>query len=109
MNERIKELAEQAYVHARQYIDDKTQIEFEKKFAELIVKECVTRLEQHHPFTKDPEAYLYAISLIEEHFGVESDDDEYDDEVEYCPKCNEGWSGTSCGIDDCGWIVGEEV
>ena len=42
-----------------------------KTFAELIVRECVTRLEQHHPFTKDPEAYLYAISLIEEHFGVE--------------------------------------
>ena len=42
-----------------------------EKFALLIVKECVTALEQHHPFTKDPEAYLYAISLIEEHFGVE--------------------------------------
>jgi hypothetical protein len=41
------------------------------KFAELIVKECVTVLEQHHPYTIDPEAYHYAISLIEEHFGVE--------------------------------------
>ena len=41
------------------------------KFAELVVKECVTVLEQHHPYTIDPEAYHYAISLIEEHFGVE--------------------------------------
>ena len=40
---------------------------------------------------------------IDEHFGVETDD-----EVEYCPKCNAEWSGTSCGLDDCGWIVGVE-
>lgn len=24
-----------------------------------------------------------------------------------CPRCNEQWSGTSCGIDDCGWIKGD--
>jgi hypothetical protein len=76
MNERIKKLAEQAgcgYLYdydadGHAMVCNVNDIE---KFAELIVRECVTRLEQHHPFTKDPEAYLYAISLIEEHFGVE--------------------------------------
>lgn len=65
MNERIRELAREAGFYAN------PDIEKFQKFAELIVRECVTMLEQHHPFTKDPEAYLYAISLIEEHFGVE--------------------------------------
>ena len=77
MNERIKELIEQAtestdFLTAGDSVKPLPVREFNKeKFAELIVRECVTRLEQHHPFTKDPEAYLYAISLIEEHFGVE--------------------------------------
>jgi hypothetical protein len=70
MNKRIQKLFNEAGFHQpemeRLGIEDKFE-----KFAELIVRECVTRLEQHHPFTKDPEAYLYAISLIEEHFGVE--------------------------------------
>jgi hypothetical protein len=84
MNELIQELAEQAMVsisyrlcpNTYREIEDPTgplvRQEFSKdKFAELIVRECVTTLERHHPFTKDPEAYLYAISLIEYHFGVE--------------------------------------
>ena len=75
MNERIRELMEEA-VRFRLDVDSKeyeAQVSPEdlEVFAELIVKECVTTLEQHHPFTKDPEAYLYAISLIEYHFGVE--------------------------------------
>ena len=45
----------------------------------------------------------YMIELLEKHFV-----DETDDEVEYCPKCNAEWSGTSCGIPACGWIVGDE-
>ena len=69
MNEQIRECWLKA---AREDSDDKwdTQEEFIERFARLIVGECVTTLEQHHPFTKDPEAYLYAISLIKEHFGV---------------------------------------
>jgi hypothetical protein len=68
MNERIRKLIRKLDNEiGRYYWTDKEK----EKFAELIVQECVTRLEQHHPFTKDPEAYLYAISLIEEHFGVE--------------------------------------
>jgi hypothetical protein len=68
MNQRIQELAKEATQKFSRY---DVRDSWEKLFAELIVRECVTRLEQHHPFTKDPEAYLYAISLIEEHFGVE--------------------------------------
>jgi hypothetical protein len=72
MNERIEQLAvragatlEKGYIELSDgqfmlsdNIDlDKTNLDLEK-FAELIVRECVTTLERHHPFTKDPEAYL---------------------------------------------------
>lgn len=43
--------------------------------------------------------------------AVDREREEYDldeDEVQRCPKCNEEWSGTSCGINDCGWIAGVE-
>jgi hypothetical protein len=65
MNKRIKELAEQCWdirLDGRHFDQE--------MFAELIVKECITVLEQHHPYTTEPEVYHYAISLIEEHFGV---------------------------------------
>ena len=75
MNERIRELAgkalDEAVPETWTTLSSEQLERIYEKFAELIVKECVTALEQHHPFTKDPEAYLYAISLIEEHFGVE--------------------------------------
>ena len=75
MNERIRELAgkalDEAVPETWTTLTAYDLNKFTEKFAELIVRECVTALEQHHPFTKDPEAYLYAISLIEEHFGVE--------------------------------------
>jgi hypothetical protein len=29
-----------------------------------------------------------------------------EEETEYCPVCNAEWSGTSCGLNDCGWING---
>jgi hypothetical protein len=90
MNERIRLLALQAGATTTQrsgWIDYGTLDLDVEKFAELIVRECITRLEQHHPFTKDPEAYLYAISLIEEHFGVEECDHKYDQNGE-CLKCD---------------------
>lgn len=31
-----------------------------------------------------------------------------DYEYETCPECGETWSGTSCGISNCGWIVGDK-
>lgn len=74
MNERIKELVERA--NLTEVIDDAYQERNDwqpliEKFAEMIVRECVSTLERHHPYTKDPEAYQYAISLIQQHFGVE--------------------------------------
>ena len=70
MNERILELAEQCGFRSNPNVYDRNQSFDKEKFAELIVKECVAVLIQHHPYTTDPEAYHYAISLIEEHFGV---------------------------------------
>jgi hypothetical protein len=98
MNKRIQELAEQAttivdMVGPQGYTSSYANFDREK-FAELIVQECVD-------FLKDTLDDHFAAEQLEEHFGVETDD-----EVEYCPKCNAEWSGTSCGLPDCGWIVG---
>ncbi len=64
MNERIKELAEQCYE------DNSTQIDVHK-FAELIVKECVSIA---HPQLKDVGEWAAGMRLaqkrIKEHFGV---------------------------------------
>jgi hypothetical protein len=65
MNERIKELALQAGavftdVHAVSLLDDEIE-----KFAELIVAECISTLDQDDGATHHGE-------LLREHFGVES-------------------------------------
>jgi hypothetical protein len=67
-----------------------------EKFAELIIRECIAVHEDD-----------YGVDIIgdvlKKHFGLDSED-----KVEYCPRCNAEWSGTSCGLDNCGWIVGVE-
>ena len=68
MNERIRELAEQAYNKANDgtITDIKIPREFIDKFAELIVQECVNVLH-------DNELWNRQIShALKEHFGVES-------------------------------------
>jgi hypothetical protein len=68
MNERIKQLAEQAGMNI---VDDKfsTYGKFAEKFAELIVRECADIAQQHN---KSPVAAPLAIGyVIREHFGVE--------------------------------------
>jgi hypothetical protein len=82
MNPRIRELAEQAWdglidEMGDVYREDGLNWDFlhayDKKFAELIVKECAKVLTQHGAyFSGQGEPYHYAASLIEEHFGVES-------------------------------------
>ena len=65
MNERIKELAEQAEKYADANFKGEhfwTQA-YESKFAELIVRECVKIADNHYD-TKS------AIHDIKEHFGV---------------------------------------
>ena len=71
MNERIKELAEQAKDHADYYAmlsDEPEQEIFTKKFAELIVRECAAVAYSYEP----TEEYASKIAqLIQDHFGVE--------------------------------------
>lgn len=83
MNERIRELAEQAMWHTNSKTGEvyRTHFQFEEKFAELIVKECidVVKPTQHHEVWA--QSYLGGvdgldllhskIKHIKEHFGVE--------------------------------------
>jgi hypothetical protein len=76
MNERITPLAEQARKYARDYVADckhygyymehnEYDLQFEKKFAELIVKECAA-------MTRNLSAHgELAEKAVKEHFGVE--------------------------------------
>ena len=80
MNERIKELAEQANndVSGNAF----SMARYNEKFAELIVRECANRLRETDyelMFTEDgmcdpsiSDAMIVAASDIEEHFGVDN-------------------------------------
>ena len=81
MNERIKQLAEQAgfgiagepeYIHAWLGFDGICTEEIEK-FAELIVKECAEHLESSVlvPNSEHSRVKWKCIRAIKEHFGVE--------------------------------------
>ena len=66
MNERIRELAEQAgYKPLGTFADELMEI-YNKKFAELIVRECADICEEHHAWT----ARMVG-NQIKDHFGVE--------------------------------------
>lgn len=75
MNERIKELAEQAGVNLSSFQFSGTPIKYEvsesdlEKFAELIVRECAKSAndwyQNHDKIHSDPMSYVLA------HFGVE--------------------------------------
>jgi hypothetical protein len=95
MNQRIIELAEQA-TGAEEY--DGFRYFDKAKFAELIVRECAELATKEY----NNRGAIHGNDLLE-HFGLDSED-----EIEYCPSCNAEWSGTSCGLDNCGWIVGVE-
>jgi hypothetical protein len=79
MNERIRELAEQATSHMPGHppYDGLTFDVFDKeKFAELIVRECVELVSANRDLAIEDgwnvdEAMSTAINDIEEHFGVE--------------------------------------
>jgi len=63
MNERIKELAEQATTYIDPSANDGVCWNFDKeKFAELIVRECMTNLYLN--------GYDDAVVQIQKHFGV---------------------------------------
>jgi hypothetical protein len=68
MNERIRELAEQAGAvysndHAASLLDDEIE-----KFAELIIQQCGVALS---PMLRDMVSRGQAFDLIKDHFGVE--------------------------------------
>ena len=124
MNERIRELAEQAHCYACEYAqrpdynphNPYNQLmykqRYDSKFAELIVREMCQvinddcELQYSEGVITNLGGLNQARELIKEHFGVEEDEDE-DEDDKTCPKCGDSWGGTSCGA-DCGWITGAE-
>jgi hypothetical protein len=78
MNERIRELREQAMEWVPNQVDPDTKIRLlnAEKFAELIVRECVELVSANRDLAIEDgwnvdEAMSTAINDIEEHFGVE--------------------------------------
>jgi len=74
MNERIKQLADQARALADQFQEQwkagpSNEEFFNEKFAELIVKECMSLVSEPGPDMNDTERGILA--QIKEHFGVE--------------------------------------
>ena len=83
MNERIKQFAEQAgLVWKRQpphFTNTSNPVDFPvsvnrdlEKFAELIVQECVGRIQLHNRMDEVTEQWVYdnLVSDVKEHFGV---------------------------------------
>ena len=71
MNERIRELADQALKHPDNDNDGLTVFDNDelKKFAELIVRECISKLDDIGVIDRD--SRTIAMKVISEHFGVE--------------------------------------
>ena len=71
MNERIQQLAIEAYeaCDKRTYGTIHSQEEFNQKFAELIVRECMSLVSEPGPDMNDTESGILA--QIKQHFGVE--------------------------------------
>ena len=72
MNEKIKLLAEQAGITDNNLSDGNMSHTDLKKFAELIVKECIDIISPYAiRMSKPGEEYLHPIQEIKQHFGVE--------------------------------------
>ena len=71
MNQRIKELAEQA-TRTAIWIGDPDAGELDaEKFAELIVRECIDILDDEDDGSIDTKSVRLAMIRIKKHFGVE--------------------------------------
>ena len=66
MNDRIRELVGQVTIHSPDGFYTYTQIDA-KKFAELIVEECLNLVDRGGEFVSRPKL----VERIKEHFGVE--------------------------------------
>ena len=72
MNERIKQLAEQAFAVCGKHSNNYNGPAFSAKFAELIVQECIDIIAPYSVRMSRPgEEYLHPIQEIKEHFRVE--------------------------------------
>ena len=73
MNDRIRKIAIEADAWCdKYYFGDKFyDIEWEKKFAELIVRECLNQCYYRGMNDELYEGQLKAAAFIEQHFGVE--------------------------------------
>jgi hypothetical protein len=75
MNERIRQLAEQANLYARSdnssMLFENYQKRYTEKFAELIVKKCMDVAKYHTPDTEECEYTWLIHDKIKEYFGVE--------------------------------------
>ena len=67
MNERIRELAEQAELNVTLYFNKEKL----KKFAESIVRECADICEDEDDGSIDTKSVRLAMIRIKKHFGVE--------------------------------------
>ena len=74
MNERIRELYEQARLQAKSIdadIDPKGWMDlYHQKFAELIVRECLDIVNRHEYSYHEADPLWETAQLIKEHFGV---------------------------------------
>jgi hypothetical protein len=75
MNERIKQLAEEAFAVCGKHSNNYNGPAFSAKFAELIVRECVTvmyddAIKRKVPPDINQTPTHYAVAVLE-HFGVE--------------------------------------
>ena len=77
MNQRIRQLAEQATTYIDPSANDGVCWDFDKeKFAELIVRDCLAQVARVDDMLEDNPAQTAAVawvaSAIADHFGVES-------------------------------------
>jgi len=73
MNERICKIAQEtdAWCDQRYLGEDSYNIEWETKFAELIVQECLGIVNRHEYSYHEADPLWETAQLIKEHFGVE--------------------------------------
>jgi exo-beta-1,3-glucanase (GH17 family) len=79
MNERIRQLTEQCYEHDQSWTGVGQRIFNKEKFAELIVKECISVINTEAAEVPVEDEYErmwkmgteFAVYQIEKHFGVE--------------------------------------
>ena len=85
MNERIKELAKQAFIYSCEFAHDPDysphnpynglieKERYDTKFAELIIQECIDIISPYTVRMSRPgEKYLHPIQEIRKNFGVEA-------------------------------------